>query len=360
VASASKLKVCLNPLPLVRQLQAFASVIAEFARAIQASYDDRMMDNALLLFSRWTGALGRPLTGNCAAMPKTLELQGSRLVYSRGSRMRRIDSSRLLDHFVSLADSSAGNRDLLRFALRYGPLYLCEHHGIAAYHKPVLMSSSSSPLGPAPRADVDKPFEYSWCGPKVERREPLTFSESVEAWRRLARRARSLLLVASSVRLNGAAPAELWEQADGFRGSFGKDYGRRLAYLDDPWNRLAANLDYWINAADICLRIEAEGQSLVASLGTNPFTCSIFGLVAMQLVLAVTRSEGLTSCSGCGAPFIAKRQPLAGRQVGSSVAKRNYCQYCRERGVPQRDASRDYRARKSKGHFVPLGDKPPF
>jgi hypothetical protein len=295
------------------------------------------------LFSSWTGGLGRPLTGNYAIVPAHLELRGARLLYSAVGKVKRLDPSRLLDHFVSLADLQSGDRDILEFAKRYGPLYLCEHHGLAAYHKPLLMSFSA--LGPTPIFGVDEAFKYSHCEPRLERRNPATLSEPVERWRALATRAKNLLLIANAIQLDGDAAPELWEKADGFKGGFGRRYGRTWEYLDEPWHRLAANLDYWIAAADVCLRVRVEKQSLVAILGSNQVTISSFSLVAIQLLLAITRSEGLTSCAGCGAPFISSRQPLAGKRVGRWIARRNYCQNCRASKVPQRDAARDYRKR---------------
>jgi hypothetical protein len=116
-----------------------------------------------------------------------------------------------------------------------------------------------------------------------------------------------------------------------------------------PWQRLAANLDNWIISADVGLRVRAEGKSLIASLGATPFTFSSFALIVLQQLLAVLRSEGLASCSGCGTPFISNRQPLAGKFVGRQIAKRNYCQNCRDAKIPQRDAARDYRRRERNG-----------
>jgi hypothetical protein len=305
-----------------------------------------MTKPAALLFSRFTGGLGRPLTGDSVWMPAYLELRGSRLLYSTPERTRRVDPSRLLDQFIALSDQSSTDRDILAFARRYGPLYICEHHGIAIYHKPLLMSRIQ--LGPAPIFGVDEPFKYIWCGPKAERRNPATFSEPVEGWRKLASRAANLLVVANEIRLNGDVPPRAWEKVDG-SGEFGKLYPS-LAYLDEPWFRLAANVEYWLAAAEVDVRVSVEGQSLVASL--NSFMMSSLALVAIQLLLAITRSEGLTTCSGCGAPFISNRRPLAGKVVGRWVAKRNYCQTCREAKVPQRDAARDYRARKAHSRIL--------
>jgi hypothetical protein len=159
--------------------------------------------------------------------------------------------------------------------------------------------------------------------------------------------------VANAVRLNGNAPGELWFEADGFAESFRERWGSAWAYLDNPWHRLAANLDYWIVAADVCFMVDVEGPSLSARLGPNPFTFSALSLVAVQLILAVTRAEGLAVCSGCGAPYLTNHQPLAGKRVGRWIAKRNYCHTCRKSGVPQRDAARDYRKRQAQARRHP-------
>ncbi len=222
------------------------------------------------MLSAWSGAFGRPLTDNCASMPERLELRGSRLFYSGEWRLKRIKLDRLLDDFLRLGDQFSSPPDALAFARKYGPLFLCEHHGIAAYHKPLLLNRS--PLGPAPIFPIDKPFKYDWCGPRAERGRGDTFSERIEVWFKLTRRATSLLRVASAVRTDGNAPEELWEQADGFQGSFKERFGSFWAYLDNPSNRLAANLDCWIVSADVCLRVRAENRSLVAALGGNSFS----------------------------------------------------------------------------------------
>lgn len=65
---------------------------------------------------------------------------------------------------------------------------------------------------------------------------------------------------------------------------------------------------------------------------------SLFGALTAQAMTAVAGSS-LAMCSGCGGVFVPNgRQPASGR--------RRYCQECRERGVPQRDAKADYRAKR--------------
>jgi len=278
-------------------------------------------------------------------VPKSLALRLGRLCYSGEGQIKSLDPKLLLDRFVSLGRPGSRDEEILEFAKRYGPLYLCKAHGMVSYHKPLLMSFSA--LGPPPIFGVDEPFKYEWCWPTVECQNPRTLSESLEKWRALATRANNLLRVATAVRRTGEAPRALWEELDGFTGSFAQRDGASWAYLDEPWSRLAANLEYWIVAADVCVQVGTENQDLVALLGSNPFTYSSFGLIAIQLLLAATRSEGLASCSGCGAPYICGRPPLVGKQVGLWTAKRSYCQNCRATKVPQRDAARDYRKRRS-------------
>jgi hypothetical protein len=298
-----------------------------------------------LLYSRWSGNLGRPMIAGLIPVPTNLRLRGQRLVYSVERKFKRVQTEQLLDQFIALSGGLRVPDDVLSFAECYGPLYLCDRHGIAAYHMPLLMNQGA--LGPAP-ISTDEPFKYDWCGPRLDSRKPGNLSEPIEGWFKLANRASSLLSAANMVRLHGDAPPELWEQVDGYKGSFEQKSGARWRYLDDPHERLAANLQKWLVTADVHFRVEAQGKSLTASLGPSPLTSSSFALIAIQLLLAIMRSEGLASCSSCAMPYVLNRRPLSGRRIGSQAAKRNYCQNCREAGMPRRDASRDYRDRKHK------------
>jgi hypothetical protein len=304
-----------------------------------------MTKNFSLLYSRWSGNLGRPMIAGLIPVPTNLRLRGKRLVYSVEQRFKQVQTEQLLDRFIALSGQGMMPDNILSFAEHFGPLYLCDRHGIAAYHMPLLMNLAK--LGPAP-VGSDEPFKYDWCGPRLDSRKPATLSEPIEAWFKLANRASSLLSAANMVRLHGDAPPELWEQVDGFKGSFGQNFGARWRYLDNPQERLAANLQTWLVTADVHFRVEAQGKSLTASLGPSPLTSSSFALIAVQLLLAISRSEGLASCSSCAMPYILNRRPVPRRRVGVPAPKRNYCQNCREAGMPRRDASQDYRDRKHK------------
>lgn len=165
------------------------------------------------------------------AMPTNLQLRGQRLVYSIERRLKQVQTEELLDRFIALSGGWMMPGDVLSFARRYGPLYLCDRHGIAAYHMPLLINHGV--LGPAP-ISADEPFKYDWCGPRLDSRKPETLSEPIEVWFKLAKSASSLLTAANMVRLHGDAPPELVEQVDGFQGNFGQKFGKRWRYLDDP------------------------------------------------------------------------------------------------------------------------------
>ena len=72
--------------------------------------------------------------------------------------------------------------------------------------------------------------------------------------------------------------------------------------------------------------------------GCSPAWGHLFAALACQLMFAVTRTEGLAICTGCGDSYIPTRKPR--------VDQRQFCEDCKQRGEPLRLASADYRKRK--------------
>lgn len=70
------------------------------------------------------------------------------------------------------------------------------------------------------------------------------------------------------------------------------------------------------------------------------FSGEAFQAIVLELVLAISNTNGLAVCSACPRSYIPERQPMAGR--------RNYCPSCRADGIPVRDAAREYRKRKNR------------
>jgi hypothetical protein len=63
------------------------------------------------------------------------------------------------------------------------------------------------------------------------------------------------------------------------------------------------------------------------------------GALAVQLMAATAKADGVILCTGCGLSYIPERRPREG--------ERRYCPACRAQKIPQRDAARDLRARRN-------------
>jgi hypothetical protein len=75
---------------------------------------------------------------------------------------------------------------------------------------------------------------------------------------------------------------------------------------------------------------DTDGPKFFLDAGT-------FGVLGIQIMQAVARTQGLATCSGCGIPYMREgRRPQLGR--------RNYCPSCGTRAA-LRDAQRERRAK---------------
>ena len=123
-----------------------------------------------------------------------------------------------------------------------------------------------------------------------------------------------------------------------FPETFAAARARRRSYgpLCRRWRELLSKANYWLRFTGVspCLEWRRQQPALTLHVG------GLFGALAMQLTLAICGTDGLAICSGCGFGYIPNRRP--------KVNQKNYCQECREKGVPLRDASRAYRARNAK------------
>ena len=96
---------------------------------------------------------------------------------------------------------------------------------------------------------------------------------------------------------------------------------------------LALSLNKWLDTPGLC------GFSCswrTDKFEVQPDSRSLLGTVGLQLADVLRFSK--TSCAGCGREFHHSRQ--------ATIGKRCYCPTCREKGIPVRDAMRDYRNRK--------------
>jgi len=273
-----------------------------------------MVDPGSGLIGVTSVTVGEPL------LPPYLRLERDELVWSLKSpagkrvRLRQGDTRGMLDAFVRIRDGD----EALRFAQRYGVLGICEH-GLPASHNP-------PPFFPG------LGHKQTWCYPRG-----LTGGlarEPVERWLRFARQANSLSRIAAAAHRNEAINPDDWrivfeDFEDMTAAPENLDAARaNLTMLLDQWWLPLGNVRpsfSWLDGPEPAFRLRSGGYA--------------FGVLAVQLMMAVGNAHALALCSGCGNVYMRQgRKPQAGR--------RNYCPECLDRGVPARDRQRDSRARR--------------
>lgn len=299
------------------------------------------------------GSVDRPADIEVVRVPTEIDLDGDRLVWTWSQDAYRTvrPDDRMLTQFVKLDDAS--DEQILRYARRWGVLEICRHN-VPRTHKP---------LGPSL---TDAPDPVEWCEslgwPKDARWEPL------EAWRHFAGQARALLNIVAQLRAGKPARYEDWNAvAQGARTYHGRvagieaelrevTIGREYAWdgsnlpprkrrireerikrdkpLNGEWARVTGLVNDWMDLGNIRPRLYTEDGRVAVRLGGGE---TLFGALAVQLALAISRTDGLAICSACGAPYLPVRRP--------SLNRRHYCPDCSKWGA-WRDAARDYRRRK--------------
>jgi hypothetical protein len=272
------------------------------------------------------GLIGQPITGAATAIPDSVSISNGHLVWSSRGHFKRLSHpENVLSAFIRLASESEPDA-ILNFAKDYGPLWLCKRHGIAAWHRPLIHNRNA--FGPAPLVGEEINLLSLWCAPGRVREQ---FYEALARWRTLALRARNLLLIAVQLHRGQTPPREAWTEVDGETEDFRK-FGA-WAWLDDPWNRLVENLNWWLECANTSALVEGKSGKLQLVLRSR-FIPSALTIIALQIILATMRAQGLLTCR-CGAPF------------PSQSPKRVYCDDCLAKKIPGRDAARAYRKRKA-------------
>ena len=292
------------------------------------------------------GGLGRPLALGRFWGPDIVDLDeaGEGLVWPHGGtdtgRYRAADP-RMLDAFVVLADAPAER--ILAYARRYGVLGLCEH-GLPMSHNWAAVDPDQDLL--IERLHRGEPLDWDRLTRATERCFPRQLErhwwEPLAGWRRYAGQARALLTIAAHLQAGRPAPADDWralgETEQGFAMLEALNPG--TARTDLPLQRwlLQHHLNTWLQLAAVQPRVEwHDPHALHLRLDAH----GVFGALAVQLVTAIGRVEGVALCSGCGRSYSPSRTSAAGR--------RNYCPDCRAAGVPARHAARAYRQHRRAG-----------
>lgn len=282
------------------------------------------------------GLVDRPLPIHEPWAPAMVELVGDRLVWSNRPWPRRVDQTprRLLTDFLELADKpDIAIRD---YARRWGVLLICKH-GLPATH-----AQDCWPL----KLDQGGEYEY-W--------------EPIANWRRFSRQAGALAHIAANILDGRIGDLEQWRAMyrestasalspsraeDGNADS--EDYPiKPQVFWRTAWDTqsdrllrtersyLSESLGAWLRLANPGLVIQWPDTGPQLAFAGGP----LFTRLALALVVATFGAGGIAFCSTCQGVYPPKRQPRVGEQ--------NYCDACRNAGVPHRNAVRVGRARKA-------------
>jgi hypothetical protein len=274
------------------------------------------------------GHLERPVQQAEWLRPALVRVDDEQLTWTLGGDPVR-PAVGLLTSFAELVD--APPEKIGRYARRWGILELCEH-GMPVTHSRLAFGMGSEEEGRKPDG----------CG-LLASETAGEFTESLELWRLYARQARSMLNLANALYEGRPGSEEDWRSvldtraaAVGMSSSGELDLGKLFAIRAHPSSRrfvLGNRVGWWLElgAVRVALQWPAEGVR-IELIGSG-----LFGALAVQLAMAVSRTDGLGICSGCSQWYVKSRRPASGH--------RRFCEDCRTRGVPEMLAQRDRRAR---------------
>lgn len=297
-------------------------------------------------------------------LPRELWLDGTSLRFDARPQPGKLvrPGPGMLEEFVKLVD--ARDQAILKYARKWGPLWLCSHRRYWQH----------DPLACRPVASSDERYYTRW--------EPL------EYWRDFAKEARATLRIARKLNTGEAADPEDWQAIparyermdamfirwDELQWVQPEDERIHEAYLldddfeqlertmielkeeqrarpeyaspDDAWQwetvadgatpdiherLLSMVLDRWVERGGVKLSVFRQNDRRAIRLAGG----GLIGALAVQLVFDVCRTDGLAVCTSCGTPYLPpKRRP-----------RRDQNPYCSDCGLKaaMRDAAARYR-----------------
>lgn len=280
------------------------------------------MSYQLAGMSNDAGKLMSPIQARPYASAESIRLIHDRLIWTAEWNLasdpvldhmvseRKKSDPQLLFKFTKLADSPPA--DILEFAKKWGVLGICKH---------------DLPYTHIPPPLVETPIKF-WCVPRENKNGE--YWESVKAWRYYARHALAMVRIAANLHRNRPGEIEDWNTIGGFDAD-SDDWVRGVSVNNDRIF-LATQVSFWLEIGNVRPKFEWRDN-----ITTISFDAHLFGVLASQLLLLVSRTKGLGFCSNCGDPFVpVNRRPKEGQ--------RNYCAKC-GRKAALRDAQRDRRRR---------------
>ena len=273
-------------------------------------------------------------------IPREIELTGGVLHWSVGaspeSKQGKISASGLLDRFIRIGSPSQA----LQFVRRYGPIGYCTHD-LPFTHNP-----------PALRFDNPQDASYTLGNSGCHTRGSSTGTcfEDPQFYIEFAKRAAGILRAFASIHRGKDVQAS--DLDDAFKGSLHAQFlqadaqmvlkvsSEDLSRLPDPptlgpvFVLLAMLVQEWLELSGIRLVMDWGGGDEM-NLG---FGGGTFSVLVIQLMSALTRTQGVAVCTGCTQLYHrAKRRDTPG--------KRNYCPKCRTT-VANRHRQQRHRAKR--------------
>jgi hypothetical protein len=282
-----------------------------------------------------TWELGRSLLRGTIWVPALVEVDNNRLYWAYAAKKEKGVRPDLLENFIHL--SQAPLEQIRDFAKQWGVLEICKHG---------YPSSHNSQTWPRPWRDP-----YQICSPlempdrklkALGRHFSIAGWDPIDRWRYFSRQAGSILNLAAALYKEGKGSPDDWnllfeeyeEDWDSLKRAPRESRSPKMSRLF-----LANVINDWLQLGGVRPAVFLmEGTDLRLELG-GP---NLFSFLGIQLALAVSRTDQMAICSNCGRPYIA-----TGRRP--AINRRSYCLVCRDSGVPQRDAARDYRSRTKEG-----------
>ncbi len=261
------------------------------------------------------------------------------LRYKLGDLSRKeVDALGLLDELIAIQSDD----DIVRFVEKRGPIGFCPHALPAEHDGEGVRLSTLNGWEPEKLPDgLTYPFQ-AWsrrgpCRPGwVPYPDDDVYSEPVERYHYFSGQARAVLRCAVALHRDELGNAADWDRlgvSDPGEMSFriGSDLDASGGW---GWTVLLKSVNEWLQIGDVrpALAWSANGPGF-------HFNPTPFGTLAVQLMLAVSRSHDMAVCHECKVPYFRnERAPRAGY--------RNFCNNCGIRAA-WKHAKRDQRSGKS-------------
>lgn len=231
---------------------------------------------------------------------------------------RRTISPMMLAEFVEIGFTGEVSK-LLRFAKRYGLIGFCKQHGLPYGHN---------------RQSFARLIHVGDCNPTPTPLPGWDLCDPVAKWFEFAKWAQAIL--ACSDRLHRGERPELDDLKTAYPKWLNQEPSDQTSvYMATSRGLVEGAINTWVHLAGLRphFRWDRSGCSVIFSTGDY---CSVFGALAVQLMLAAANQENFAICSGCGMAYFPKRRP--------NRRRRKFCSNCGIRAA-WRYSKQDLRSR---------------